>query len=152
MCILLKRLEEELQSSICCVLCTVYHVFLQPCPDWLVYAYSTQILSRLICDSLWWKYLIVWLFAHEYSSLTWCAVSSGSSRSPPQYSSWGFCLDPCSQDRSQTGNENTIWQLICYFFCMHSVWKNCFKSHCTCLFVFYWPSLVSLEPTYSRSF
>ena len=45
-------------------------------------------------------------------SLTWCAVSSGSSLSPRQFSCWEFFWDLSSQDRSQTGNANTV---CCFF-------------------------------------
>lgn len=42
---------------------------------------------------------------HPFSSLTWCAASSGSSHSHPPFSSWEFFSDPSSQDRLPTGNQ-----------------------------------------------
>lgn len=62
------------------------------------------------------------LCMHKYSSLTWCAVSSGSNHSHPLFSSWEFFLDPSFQDRLQTGDKNTFsqtgrdWRLFCDFF------------------------------------
>lgn len=50
---------------------------------------------------------IATFFMYGYSSLTWCAVISGSNRSPPQLASWEFLLDPSSQDSSQTGTKIT---------------------------------------------
>ena len=41
------------------------------------------------------------------SSLTWSALTSGSSRSPPQFTFQEFFVDPSSQDSSQTGTKDT---------------------------------------------
>lgn len=81
-------------------------------------------------DSFCFKYLCM----HKYSSLTWCAVSSGSSHSHPLFSSLEFLSDPSSQDRSQTGDTNAISQigrdprLFCDFF---EKWR--FRNLALCL-------------------
>lgn len=51
------------------------------------------------------------LCVHKYFSLTWCAVTTGSSHLHPLFSSWEFFLDRSSQDRSQTGDTNVISQV-----------------------------------------
>lgn len=60
----------------------------------------------------------------SFSSLTWCAVTNGSSRSHLLFSSWEESLDRSSQASCQTGTD------------MRFMWKRpnttpFFKGHCT---------------------
>lgn len=71
--------------------------------------------ERIFARFCWWTLkdssCLKYLCTCKYSSLTWSAVSSGSSHSHPLFSSWEFFSDPSSQDRSQTGDKNAISQI-----------------------------------------
>lgn len=98
-----------------------WHLSQLYCMHWSFVSYE-----RIFARFCWWTLkdssCFKYLCTHKYSSLTWCAVNSGSSHSHPLFSSWEFFSDPSSQDRSQTGDKNAISQigrdprLFCDFF------------------------------------
>lgn len=60
-----------------------------------------------VFPNFWCHFVLYIFFCICCSSLTWCVMINGSSLSPPLFISLGFFLDPSSQERSQTGTENT---------------------------------------------